>query len=221
MTSSVKQTAAVSSISAVLLITPACVHCASMMSILSELVKKGDIARLEIVNAEQEADWVQNLGIRSVPWLKLDFVQLPGAYSEAEILQWLEKIRSGIAVKEYLHMSLSSGQLESVTTLVQSDKKFFLGLLDLLSDITLDLKIKLGIATVMENIKGSDTLRSNLHELAALLQNDDMNSRIDVLYYISLSHSPEALPYVEQWLADSNPAIVEAAKEALEELTKL
>ena len=205
-----------------LVIGPACPHCAAMIETLSELVKTGEISRLEIINAAKEQEWAQTMGIRSVPWVKLDDnIQLLGVHSAEDIRQWLEKIRSGTALKEYVHNSLKSGQLEFIVSLVRDHESKFKVLLELLSDPLLDMKSKLGIAAIMETIQGSDVIKASVPGLAALLDSDDVNTQIDCLYYLSLSGSVQAVPYVRKYLHHSHPALAEAAREALDELSNV
>ena len=76
--------------SALLLIATGCQHCPSMLQSLSDLIKEGKIARLEIVNIVQDPERAQALNVRSVPWLKIGEYELIGLKTKTEILQWID-----------------------------------------------------------------------------------------------------------------------------------
>ena len=55
---------------ALLFLTRQCPHCPLVLASLCELVKRGAIGRLQVVNIEAHPEEAQAIGVRSVPWLR-------------------------------------------------------------------------------------------------------------------------------------------------------
>lgn len=205
-------------VQATLVVTSSCPHCASMLTLLSKMLKNGDIATLKLINADRAKSLALQLGVRSVPWLALDYVRLTGGLSEAELHRWVGKIQTGEAMTEYLLSALGSGRLDEVTELVQGNRRYLLGIIELLKLPTLEFKVKLGVSAVVEQIQGSDILQSCIGELGELLKSAEDSVRVDVLYFLSLSASQDAVVYVRPFVDNPNPVVREAALEALQTL---
>ena len=95
-----------------LLISPNCPHCQSVLHSLSELVKRAAIGRLEVVNISVHAETAAKLGARSVPWMKIGPFELIGNYTAAELKNWVSKSASDTGHADYLSELLSQQQLE-------------------------------------------------------------------------------------------------------------
>ncbi|MCU7801111.1 MAG: thioredoxin family protein [gamma proteobacterium symbiont of Lucinoma myriamae] len=54
-----------------LFIAPGCPHCPNVLQALSELIKDGEIAEMEVSNMALVPEKAQELNIRSVPWIKI------------------------------------------------------------------------------------------------------------------------------------------------------
>jgi len=80
-----------------LLIAPGCPHCQSVLHSLSELVKNGDIGRLEAVNIAVHPEAAQEVNTRTLPWMRLGNYELSGNYSLGELKGWAEKAASSAA----------------------------------------------------------------------------------------------------------------------------
>ena len=63
---------------ALLLLGTHCPHCPQVLKALSELVKAGDIHKLEVVNVEQAPEIARELGVRGVPWIRVGEFTLTG-----------------------------------------------------------------------------------------------------------------------------------------------
>ena len=61
---------------ALLLLTSQCPHCPTVLQGLGELVKKGLIGRLEVVNIVARPDIAKQYGVRKVPWFRLGEFEL-------------------------------------------------------------------------------------------------------------------------------------------------
>ena len=71
---------------ALMLLGTHCPHCPSVLNSLSELVKQGVISRLEVVNLEQRPELGRELGVRSVPWVRIGQFELPGLHTSGRVL---------------------------------------------------------------------------------------------------------------------------------------
>jgi hypothetical protein len=203
---------------ALLLLTPQCPHCPTVLQGLGELVKTGRIGRLEVVNLQVRPEVGQRLGVRSVPWLRLGPFELEGLRSPTELARWAERAGSTQGMADYLAELLASGRLDQATEQIQRDPANTEALLLLLGDPDTELTVRIGISAILEGLAGTDLLRSLVEPLGALSRHEEARIRHDACHYLGLSASPAALPYLQQRLEDGDPGVVEAAQEALEYL---
>ena len=59
-----------------------CPYCPTVLKELGELVKSGVIGKLVVVNIEQHPEVARELGVRSVPWVRIGPFELEGLRSE-------------------------------------------------------------------------------------------------------------------------------------------
>ena len=200
---------------ALLLIGPACPHCAALLEVLSKLVKSGAIAQLNVVNVSQRPEQAKQLGVRSVPWLRLGEFELEGAHSEGEIKQWLERVGSLQGKSVYLNDLLFSGKLDKVTQLAKSNPENLRALLILAADSELSMKVQLGISAVFEELQGSDSLQAVVDDIGALAKNNSAKVRADAAHFLSLTKTEQAIPYLQKLVRDESAEVKEIAQEAL------
>ncbi len=74
-----------------LLIATGCAHCGSELEALTRLLKEGLIGELRISNIVPRPQRAEELGVRSVPWLRLGPFVLEGQHSETELRHWAER----------------------------------------------------------------------------------------------------------------------------------
>jgi thioredoxin-like negative regulator of GroEL len=202
---------------ALLLIGPACPHCSALLEVLSKLVKSGAIAQLNIVNVVQRPEQARQLGVRSVPWLRLGEFELEGAHSEGEIKQWLERLGSIQGKSVYLNDLLLSGKLEKVAQMARSNADNLRALLLLAADSELSMKVQLGVSAVFEELQGSDSLHEIVDDIGVLAENSSAKVRADAAHFLSLTQSRQSISYLQQLAKDDNAEVREIAEEALAE----
>lgn len=200
---------------ALLLIGPGCPHCGALLEVLSRLVKSGAIAQLNVVNVAQRPEQARQLGVRSVPWLRLGEFELQGAHSEGEIQQWLARIGSIEGKSIYLNDLLMSGKLEKVIQMAKSDSDNLRALLLLAADSDLSMKVQLGISAVFEELQGSDKLQAVVDEIGVLAEDNNAKVRADAAHFLSLTENEKAIPYLQKLAKDENAEVKEIAEEAL------
>ena len=200
---------------ALLLIGPGCPHCSALLEVLNKLIKNGSIAQLNVVNVAQRPEFARQLGVRSVPWLRLGSFELEGAHSEGEIKQWLERLGSVQGISAYLNDLLLSGKLEKVIKMARSDPNNLRALLLLAADSELSMKVQLGISAVFEDLQGTETLQSVVGDIGELADNSSAKVRADAAHFLSLTQSAQSLPYLQKLAKDENAEVSEIAEEAL------
>ena len=203
-----------------LLISSKCPHCASVLQGLSELVKAGDIARLDVVNISLQPELAQEYGVRSVPWMRIGPFELEGLHSVAELRRWAEQAGSKQGMADYFHDMLKTGGLEKVRKVLSQDGTHFSALLTLQQDPQTELPVRIGISAMVEEYEGSEMLQGQIDALAKLTRHPDARIRLDACHFLSLTHSDSALAYIKSLLQDDNAEVREVAKESLETINE-
>lgn len=206
---------------ALLLIAPGCAHCPVVLEGLSQLVKQGNIGRLEVVNIVSHPEIASELGVRSVPWFRIGDFELQGSHTPEELRIWAERASQTDGISLYLGELLTAGQLSKATSLIRRHPHWLAQAIKLLDDPGSGLSIKTGLGALMEEFSGSKTLSEQIEALALLLKNDNHGIRSDVCYFLGLSHNSLALPYLQQALEDQHAEVREIARETLDELAEL
>jgi len=203
-------------LSVILFIAPGCPHCSAVLQTLSELIKAGDIAQLEITNMAIMPEKAQQYAVRSVPWIKIGPFELSGAHSKGELQQWIQRAQSETGMQHYFNELLSTGKLDKVTRLLKKEPELFRHLPDMLSNKETPLGAKIGIGAIFEEFQGQEAIQAIVPLLIGLLSNSQASVRNDASYYLGLSESPEAIDALKSLLNDPQEEIRESARDALE-----
>jgi len=203
---------------ALLLLTSRCPFCPTVLAALSELVKGGRLARLEVVNIERRPEVAQALGVRTVPWVRIGPFELEGLRSAAELRQWAERAGCTEGMADYFNELLTDGKLDKTIELVRQDAARIGALLYLLKNPDTNLQVRVGLSAVMEALAGGEALKTRIDEIGALTRSPDAHVRGDACHYLSLTHSARAVPYLRALLADSERQVREIAADSLEVL---
>jgi hypothetical protein len=203
---------------ALLLLSTHCPHCPAVLAALADLVKAGTLGRLEVVNLEQRPDVGRQLGVRSVPWVRIGRIELAGAHGRAELAAWAAKADSEAGVADWFHLLLKEGQLARAQTAIESDPALLAAVLAIVGNVEASLNVRLGAGVLLENFAGSDTLRALLPRLGELSQHADARVRADACHYLGLSGDAAAKPWLEARIGDDDPDVREIAAESLQAL---
>ena len=193
-----------------------CPHCPTVLQGLANMVKAGTLGTLEIVNIEQRADIARELGVRSVPWVRIGSFELEGLRSEKELREWALKASTNKGMTDWLEELLSSGNLEKPLERVRSDPAMMDALLELFTDTETGLNIRIGISAVMEHLQETETLSTIVDRLGELTRHEDARIRGDACHYLALSGDPAAAAYIKPLLKDEDKNVREVARESLE-----
>lgn len=203
---------------ALLLLSTQCPHCSTVLQGLGELVKKGLIGRLEVVNIVARPDIAEQQSVRTVPWMRLGDFELEGLHSPAELRQWAERAGSEAGLTEYYRDLFKHGQLPKALAAIRKYPGHIPALLALAQDPDTELTVRIGVSAVIEDAAGSAPLQNQLAALMDLAQHSDPRVRSDACHFLALTRSEAALATLEKLTRDAEPAVQEVAKDSLEEL---
>ena len=203
---------------ALLMLTAQCPHCPTVLQGLGELVKKGLIGRLEVVNIEVHPDIAEKYGVRSVPWTRLGDFELEGLHSLAELRQWADQAGSSNGLADYYAGLFKQGQLPRVLAAIHRYPHHLPALLQLAEDPDTELTVRIGVSAVLEDLEGSKALQELLPVLLALAQHSDPRVRADGCHFLALSRSEAAVETLQQLTRDAEPTVQEVAIDSLREL---
>jgi thioredoxin-like negative regulator of GroEL len=193
-----------------------CPHCPTVLQGLANMIKDGSLGSFKIVNIEQRGDIARELGVRSVPWVRIGSFELEGLRSEKELREWALKATTDKGMTDWLEELLSSGNLDKPLEQVKSDPGVMDALLELFADPDTELNIRIGISAIMEDLQGTETLSAIVDRLGELTRHEDARIRGDACHYLALSGDPAAAAYIKPLLKDEDENVREVARESLE-----
>jgi len=204
-----------------LFIGPGCPHCTGMIKITSDLVKTGKIARLEIINIEQDMDAPTKLGIRSVPAFKIGSFVLTGVHTGDELLDWMDKTDSESGLSNYLNQAFENGELDKVIAEISRQNEWLDHCLSMLVDLETPLTSRIAISAVFEHFQNSDQLKRLIPKMCKFTDSNHESVRVDVAYILGLTGDISALSCLESLANDSFDDVRESARDAVEMIRSL
>jgi hypothetical protein len=203
---------------ALMLLGTRCPHCPTVLNALAAMIKAGVIGTLKAVNIEQRPDIAKELGVRSVPWVRIGPFELEGLRSEKELRDWVEKAGTTAGLGAWLDELLTTGNIKRALSLVQSEPKALDALVQLFSDPETQLNTRIGISAIMEDLAGTGSLRKLTGRLGELTRHEEARIRGDACHYLELAGDPAAIEYLKPCLQDKDAEVREVAQEALQHL---
>lgn len=203
---------------ALLLLSSQCPHCPAVLTALADLVKRGEIGRLEVVNIEQHADIAGANAARSVPWLRIGPFRLTGARSLTELQTWAQRSVSADGMSDAFHDLLKQADLAQVLQLVAAEPSRLAALLPIVANPEASLNVKLGIGVVFDDYAGTPVLQALMQPLGELSRHTDARVRADACHLLGLSGSQLAKGWLQAALQDENADVREIAAESLDTL---
>lgn len=203
---------------ALLLLTTACPHCPSVLEGLIGLLKEGVIGRLEAVNIEAHPQQAADLGVRTVPWLRIGEFELEGAQTPGELRRWAELAGTQQGMAAYFFYLLKNGQRAKVETMARQQPQRLLALVDLLANAESSMAVRLGVGAVLEELQGSGVSAVMTSGLGQLTRHADPLTRADACHFLSLVGGEDIVLYLRDCANDPDPAVREIAAEILAEL---
>jgi hypothetical protein len=201
---------------ALLLMGTHCPYCPGVLKSLQALLASGDISELETRNIEENPEVARELGVRSVPWVRIGPFELEGLRSKKELRDWAIKAASDSGGSDWLNELLASGNISKPLQRIKSDPAMMDALLALFADPDTQLNTQIGISAIMEELKDSTHLTAIVDQLGELTKHNDARIRGDACYYLALSGSPQASAYIRALLDDDDAGVREIAQESIE-----
>lgn len=198
-----------------------CPFCAAVVAQLGDMVKRGVIGRLEIVNLESRPDIARELGVRSVPWVRIGLFELAGNRSAAELESWARKAGSMAGTADYFAERIGQGRADAVAAHLRRQPADFAALAHLLADAQLKINVRVGLGAVIEELAGSALLHTQVNALGDLTSHKDTRIRADAAHYLALTEAPAAIPWLRACLDDEDADVREIAREGLEHLDRI
>jgi hypothetical protein len=203
---------------ALLLMGKRCPYCPTVLQGLEALRAEGVIGELETVVIEDHPERAAELGVRSVPWVRIGPFELAGLRSEQELRGWAEKAGTDAGMAGYLDELLSSGQVEKGMAVVHDNPGALNALLLLLANPDTQLNTRIGISVIREALENSVELQAIVERLGELTGHAEASVRGDACHYLALSGNSEAVDYIRPLLDDEDAGVREIAEESLEQL---
>ncbi len=202
-------------VSVKLFVTPDCPHCPNILLALSELIKEGAIAELDVSNIALLPEKAQALNIRSVPWIKIGPFELTGSHTKDELQTWIERTQSDTGMQDYFNELLTTGELKKVIQLVKKDPNLFQHFPKMMQNDKTSLGAKIGIGAIFEEFQGSPSIQNLIPMLTELLQSENASLRNDACYYLGLTESPDAIEAIKSLSNDETAEVRETVRDAL------
>lgn len=191
-----------------------------MLDALSDLVKRGIVGKLEVVNLELHPEVGQTLGVRSVPWLKLGAIELAGLHSRDELSDWAGKADTETGMADYFHLLLKEGQMARVLVMLHADPSQLAAVLPVIGNPEASLNVRLGAGVLIEEFAQSAALRALLPRLAELSVHPDARVRADACHTLGLTGEAAARATLQARLGDTDADVREIAADSLEALAQ-
>ncbi len=189
-----------------------------MLQILADMIKRGVLGRLEIVNLEARPDAAQEWGVRTVPWLRVGALVLTGQRSQAEITRLIERAVSPTGMADYFHDLLRDGELALVLAMVERHPDSLAALLPIVANPEASINVRIGAGAVFEEFDGKLPMRALVAPLAELTGHADARVRADACHYLAMTGAAGARVYLTGRLRDDDSEVREIAAESLETL---
>jgi thiol-disulfide isomerase/thioredoxin len=203
---------------ALLLMGTHCPYCPTVLKELQSLVDEGVIGKVEAINIEEHPDTARELGVRSVPWVRLGPFELAGLRSKEELRQWAEKAASESGLSDWLVELLSTGELGKVEQLIAAEPATLDALMALFANPDTKLNTRIGISAIIEGLAGTGLLKTQMDRLAELVHHPDAGIRGDACHFLSLTGSPQAKNLIAPLLDDPETDVRMVAKDSLAHL---
>lgn len=195
-----------------------CQHCAPVLTSLSELVKEGVIASLEVINVEKNPEAAIERGVQSVPWLRIGWFELEGVRTKTELKRWVANTATTQGVSEYYAEILAQGRVKQCLDFLEQHPETMTSVLQLMSNPDEKINVKLGVGVIMEEHAARVGFQKNIEQLVQYLNHDDSRVRLDACHYLSLTENAELIKTLEPLLNDSNEDVREEAADSIADL---
>lgn len=206
---------------ALLLVSPGCQYCRAMHKVLDELAESKKLSKLTIVDIAEKPQVAEELGVRSVPWLRIGNFVLEGAHTPGELNKWIEASKQESGWSDYLDHLLGTGSLALAERVLKQNPEKLRALIPLAKDPETSMHVRVGIAAIFEDLQGAAEIKTLVPVLIEVAKSNDPKVRADACHLLALTGSEEAIPVLQNYAEDENPMVREIASEGIIELQQL
>lgn len=187
------------------------------MNLLSERLKQGAIARLEMINLSSSPESAAEHDIKSVPFLLLNDFQFEGGMSADELDYWIDQSHSEQGMSAYFAHLIGKGRRMDVEARLRSDPAHFKTLAELLAAPDSGMDLRLGVAATFEELSSEPYVEQAITALGPLSESTDARLRADVCHLLSLMDHADAHRWLNARLDDEDAEVREIVREAMED----
>ncbi|WP_455217382.1 HEAT repeat domain-containing protein [Kaarinaea lacus] len=203
---------------AMLMVSTYCPHCHALNALLDERRKTGALGKLEVINIDHSPEVARQLGIRSVPWLKLGEFIFDGAMTPAELDRWITHAKNDSGQSDYVAYLLEHGKLGKAIEWVEQGRVTLEAVIPLINDLDAKMNVRVGVGAILEHFEGSPAIREIIPDLIGLMQNDHPAIRTDACHYLSLTGSMDVIESLKKLLDDNDEQVRQVAQESIDAL---
>ena len=203
---------------AIIFISMGCVHCATVLRGLNELIEHGRLGKLTVIDVAENPERAAENGVHTAPWLRLGPFTLIGSHSPAELRQWAEWASGEEGAARYVEHLLKQGGYQQAKAFIDVDTNRLKPLLAIVAEPGSKLEVRLGVSALLESHANSPSLQKLLPQLSELTHHADHRVRADACHLLGLTGSAEACSAIEFCLHDPYAEVREIAAEAMEKL---
>lgn len=195
--------------------TSHCPNCQAQEKILLQLQALDTSFHFQSINLEQSSGTEIIPPIQSVPTLFINQYRFEGVMTASEINPWLSPENHD---KDYIKHLLKFNQLIQTRHWLQQNQSALSCITELLSDETIDMTVRLGLDVLIEQLAEDKLLKTLTEPFGELLKTITDSLCIDILHYLAMIGSVEAMAYIGTCTSHPHPEVQRIAIELLEEL---
>lgn len=201
---------------ALLLITGGCPHCPAALQAMTQLLKEGDIGRLQVINVAVHIEEAEARGVQSVPWAKIGPFSVEGGFSPGKLRELAQGVHDDSMFDVWLLELLKTGKRARYEALVREEPARIHALARLMTNPETSMAIRLGIGAVLEELHGSGLTAPLIPALADMQDLEDRLLSADACHFLTLIGGEEIRPNMQKARQSPNPEVREIAEEWLE-----
>lgn len=199
-----------------LLIAPGCPHCPAVLAGLADLIKRGQIGALTVINLAVHPSAATDRGARGAPWIRIGPFELVGAHTPEELRTWVARAATPTGRQSYLLEQLAAGELDATTALCRRDPAMRRALIELAADLETPFAVRVGVGAVFEDLGPDGLLRDLVDAIDQILtKHADAQIRADGAHFLGLTGNPTALTALQDMLDDPDAEVREIAKDSI------
>jgi len=201
------------------LVAPGCPNCPNAVRTAVELLTRGLVAYLHVVDVTAFQEEVEELGVTSVPVTALEGLVLTGVRSAGELAGLLRSWGTPAWTEHVLASHLDEARVEAAASLlVDGSGVTAFSALWARSSLATRLGLMLAAQTALE--RAPRALDGTVATLVPLLESGETALRGDTAELLGWIGHPSAVSALHRLANDPDPELAGAAAEALENLTQ-